>query len=53
MPKKHPLETKLPEEYERHRARFMGITMKRLRFLQWYLPWKRHQYQQAPLPPSD
>ncbi len=53
MTKKHPLETKLPEEYERHRARFLGITVERIRFLQWYLPLKRWQHRPEPPPPSD
>ncbi len=36
---------KLPEgsEHERERAKFLGITLKRLRFLQWYQPWRRWQ----------
>ena len=41
MAKKLPLETKLPDEQERHRARFMGITVERIKFLQWYLPYSR------------
>lgn len=53
MAKKHPIETRLPEEYERHRARFLGITVERIRFLQWYLPLKRWQHEPEPPPPSD
>ena len=53
MTKKHPLETKLLEEYERHRARFMGVTVERIKFLQWYLPWKRWQHRGEIPAPSD
>ena len=53
MAAKHAIEERLPEEYERHRARFMGITMERLKFLQGYLTWKRHQYGRQTPPPSD
>ena len=53
MPKRHPLETKLPEEYERHRARFLGITVERIKFLQWYLPLKRWQHRGEVPAPSD
>jgi len=53
MTKKHPLETKLPEEFERHRARFLGISVERIRFLQWYLPLKRWQHRGEVPAPSD
>ena len=53
MTKKHPLETKLPEEHERHRARFLGITVERIKFLQWYLPLKRWQHRGELPAPSD
>ena len=34
---------KLPEgsKHERQRARFLGITIERLRFLQWHQPYRR------------
>ena len=53
MAAKHPIEERLPEEYERHRARFLGITVERIRFLQWYLPLKRWQHRPETPPPAD
>lgn len=53
MAKKHPIENRLPEEYERHRARFMGKTLEEFKFLQGYLTWKRHQYGRETPAPSD
>ena len=53
MAPKHPIEERLPEEYERHRARFLGITVERIKFLQWYLPLKRWQHRGEVPAPSD
>ena len=53
MAAKHPIENRLPEEFERHRARFMGKTLEEFKFLQGYLTWKRHQYGRETTPPSD
>ena len=53
MTKKHPLETKLPEEYERHRARFLGMTVEDIKFVQWHHPLKRWQHRGEPPGESD
>ena len=56
MAKKHPIETPLPEEYEKHRARFMGITVERIRLLRGHFAMMRNRwggYQRERPPPSD
>ena len=44
MPKKHCLGDKLPDEYERHRARFLGMTLLEFKRHQGYLRWMRSRF---------
>ncbi len=53
MTKKHPLETKLPDEYERHRARFAGTTIQGLKRLRGYCRWMKGRYGQKTSPSDD
>ena len=46
MAKTPPIGAKLPEEYERQRARFLGTTVEDITFRRWYLPWRRWQKEQ-------
>ena len=53
MADRYPIEERLPEEYERHRARFMGMTFKHFKALQGHLAMMRNRYRPERPPPSN